>query len=434
MNFNLRNLILEKFELPAGLEHQLNNTALSALGHILIPQSEKFKKFLFVNKALNDKSYNSLKNVVSTIKKLTEGGGNTKLNFSDVFIPEYYSVTTAKELMRKCKITIEKSGNDIYVESNEKGDKYFQDLVISKDYAGWDLKRLNDFWNHITNDFENYKNQFDDRIVMVGQIQKTLETWKSLDKGRAPTVNPHGGKAVLVYEKVTPNGMKYEHYFYTLQSREEKISNYPDYFYLIDGDAQKPIIVQTVVFDEFDLNKFYSVSSFMKMVGYFIGTARHEGRHLFQHEGNVQKNLNGRLYGGPKNKLRHQYNTDVRGINSSGISSPTSNYKDTTDSWNRVHHANRDVEFKTNLYNYKEEIEEILGKNIPRSQWKEGFRDLILYIIGRLDYTGFNKKFKYGGTSWRLSVAYGHLNALYKQDRPKFNQYIKELYKLIFNR
>ena len=95
-------LLLEKFELPPDLEKQLENTGYSALGHILTPQIDKFRKKLFLNKELNENSYASLQNVIQTIRTMTEGEvGNTKLTHTDVLVPEYYSITEAKEIMSK---------------------------------------------------------------------------------------------------------------------------------------------------------------------------------------------------------------------------------------------------------------------------------------------------------------------------------------------
>lgn len=429
------NLIFEKFEIPPNLQKQLENTGYSALGYILKPQIDKFRKKLFSNKELNEKSYTSLKNIIDTIKTITtDNVGNTTLTYADVLVAEYYSTTSAKEQTRKCKITIEKSGNDIYVDSDEKKDKIFPSLVVSKDYAGWDLKKVNDYWKRMNESFQTFKEEFDDKLIVLSQIENKLETWRSLDKAKKPRLNPGGDKAVLVYEKILPSGIKYEHYFRSEPSRKSDTSEYPDYFSSSGGSQpDTPIIVQTVYFDEFNTSELHSVGWFLEAADSFVNTSKHEGRHLMQHDGNVRNKLKGDFYGGPKKKLRHQYNPDVRGTNSSGASTSTSKQTDSEDSFNRVYHPHRDVEFKTNLYDYKKTIESILGSNFPKSKWKEGFKDLLSYIAGKLHYTPFNQKFRRGGTSWPHSVAGKHLKELYDNDRPKFNQVVKELYKLIFD-
>lgn len=431
---DIKQTITEKFEIPAILQKQLESTGYSALGYILSPHIEKINKKIFSNRELNEKSYNGLKNVVSTIKKMVESNGsNTKLTYTDVLIPEYFSPTDVKKIMHKCKVTIEKSGDDIYVDSDEKKDKIFPNLVISKDYAGWDLKQLNVFWKRIDDSFQKFKREFDEKLITIENIKNKLESWKTLDKARKPKTKPIEN-VVLVYEKKTPDGIEYEHYFRAMSSKKLDTNKYANFFSSGGGSNDKPIIIQTVYMDQFPTDSMlYSIEYFLKITDSFISTSRHEGRHLMQFSGNTNKNLKGNFYGGPKKALRHQFNPDIRGINPHGEAGPTAKFKDTEDDWNRVLHPHRDVEFKTNLYNYKEDIENFLNKNLPRDRWKEGFKDLIRYIAGFYNVGGWNNKYPQGTYGLQRSIALNHLKELYKHDRPKFNQLVKELYKLIFN-
>jgi hypothetical protein len=419
----LSSLILEKFEIPPELKNQLEKSAYSALGYILTPHLEKQKKLILSNKELNDKSYTSIKNVLDAVGKLTENGGNTKLTFTDVYIPEYYSVVKAKEHIKKVTIIIEKTGNDIYVDSDEKKDKIFYSMVISKDYAGWDLSRVNKYWEQINDGYQDFKKEFDVKLVSIDSVSKKLEDWKSLDKPRKPKVQIDGQKMALVYEKTLPTREPYEHYFRVMSTRKDDEYDSPDHF----SGITPPYILQTVYLENFNVD-----SLFDRYVRQFIVTSLHEGRHLLQHYGNIQNKLKGDYYGGPKRGLRHQHNPTIRGQDSGGKAGPDS-MVEPKDRWGRVLHPFRDVEFKTNLYNYKEDIEEFLNNNVSKNKWKDGFQDVIKYSAGTMDYGTFRKKYPFSST-FTYTIAKNHLEKLYKYDRPKFNQFVKELYNLIFNK
>jgi hypothetical protein len=288
----LSNLILEKFELPADLQKQLENTGYSALGHILTPYIERFRKKLFSNKALNDKSYAGLKNVFDTIRSTTKGiGGNTKLTFTDVLVPEYFGVTTASIQMKKIKVIIEKGYEDIYIKTEGDKTKLFPRFSVSKDSAGWDLGYLNREWNQFKSSYDDMLKEFDEKLVLTENLKMKLESWKILDKAKKPKIHPGGQKMALVYEKDFVLGDKYrhyDHYFRVMPSRKVDTHDQPDYF----SGAIRPFIIQTIYLDEFnpDTN---SLGFFMDYVNKFIGTSRHEGRHLIQHYGNINKKLKG---------------------------------------------------------------------------------------------------------------------------------------------
>jgi hypothetical protein len=416
-------LLLEKFELPPDLQKQLENTGYSALGHILTPHFEKLKKKLLQNRDLNQKSYQSIKNVMDYIKKLTEGGGNTKLTLTDLLIPEYYSTTEAKDLLKKGTVDIEKDGNQIYVECKNKKETLFS-FVINKDYAGWDLEKVNRYWEHIDDLYKFFEKEFDEKLVSIESISNKVNGWKNLDKPKKPKIKEPD--LMFVFEKTIPGtGQPYEHYFRASLSRTKDEEQHPDYF----SATTPPRIIQTVYLDMFDLLKYNH--NFNYVVSSFIGTSRHEGRHLIQYTGNINNKLKGDYYGGPKKSLRHQYNPDIRGVNPNGSASQTAKFKDPNDQFGRVIHPFRDVEFKTNLYNYKEEIEDFLNNNISKPKWREGFNDAVRYAAGVVDYNTFRKKYPYSST-FPYTVVASHFKQLYKNDRLKFNQFVKELYKLIF--
>lgn len=424
----LLDLITEKFEIPSDLQKQLENTAYSALGYILTPHIEKFKKLLFANKELNDKCFKQLKNVFDTVKKFTEGSGNnTKITFTDVLVPEYFATTEAKQMIKKTDITIEKSGDDIWLSSKgEKTNNTFPHFYISKDPAGWDMKYYNALWEAYQNSYDNMLTDFDDKLVLNENILNKLKNWQSLEKPKKPKIHPDGQKMALVYEKQISFGSRYDHYFRVLPSRKVDTYNTPDYF----QSATRPYIVQTIYLDQFDPDTI-SMDYFMGHVNNFIETSQHEGRHLLQHYGNKRAGFDTDYYGGPKDILRYNRNPELRGTDPGGKVSPTATNKDPNDKGGRVLHPFRDVEFKTNLYTYKQEIEKVLNQNASKKDWQQAFRNLLLYTTKKIGYEQFRKLFPYN-FMWEYSVAKKHLEQLYNKDRPKFNEMVRELYKLIF--
>jgi len=426
----LSNLISERFEIPPELQKQLENTGYSALGHILPPYIKRFRKKIFSNKELNEKSFKTLKNFFDTVRMMTKSsGGNTKLTMTDILVPEYYSVTTANKIMQKETVDIEKADDGIYITNHDKKNGMLPNIVINKDYAGWDLKRFNDIWNQWDDSYQTWKKEFDNQMVTTERILNTMVKWQSLDKPRKPKVHPDGQKMVLVYEKEMPDnpGQKYEHYFRVLPSHKAETYHSPNHF----SGANRPWIVQTVYLDVFNPDSL-STESYLEDAYKFVATSRHEGRHLMQHYGNINKGLKGDFYGGPKKDLRHSRNPDVRGVDPGGAAGPNAKYKEPEDKWNRVLHPHRDVEMKTNLYDYKENVEEFLSNNLPKNRWKEGFSDIIKNIAGVMSYEPFRRKYPYS-SFWPYSMTVRHLTELFKHDKPKFNEVVRELYKLIFN-
>ena len=414
-------IITERFELPIQLEKQLENTALSALGYILSPHLEKYRKLIHSNRKLNDMAYKSVEEVVKYIHSLTKTNEDSKRVFQNVLMPDFFSVTNAKEEITKIEITVEKKDNDIYAESNEKKNRVFQSIVLSKDTAGWEMKPVVRMWNRLQDSYNAMKDEFDDQLVLIEDILRKVISWKNRGK---PIIQKDGK---LAYDMVIPNtNQDYWHIFRTVKDHKQETEEYPAH---ISPDTI-PIIQQTIDISQFFISNLYA-RSFYGMIKDFINTSKHEARHLLQYAGDKQKGLPMRSYGMPKAHLKYMHKPYVRGVDSHSTADPNSPFKDPKDSYGRVDHAYRDVEHKTNLYNYKDEIETMLGANLPKNKWSQGFKNLLLYTIGRIQQTQFTKMFPYSAI-WNYTIAKKHLEQLYYNDREKFDQVVKELYSLIF--
>jgi hypothetical protein len=103
-------------------------------------------------------------------------------------------------------------------------------MVVSKDYAGWDLSRVNKYWEQINDGYQDFKKEFDVKLVSIDSVSKKLEDWKSLDKPRKPKVQIDGQKMALVYEKTLPTREPYEHYFRVMSTRKDDEYDSPDHF------------------------------------------------------------------------------------------------------------------------------------------------------------------------------------------------------------
>ena len=79
----------------------------------------------------------------------------------------------------------------------------------------------------------------------------------------------------------------------------------------------------------------------------------------------------------------------------------------------------RDIEFKTNLHTYAFYIKRYLNRNVPKPEWKKEFQDV---ISGHTLYAG----------SAMMNSIVDNLEDMMKKDKPRWHQFTKELYKLIF--
>jgi hypothetical protein len=407
----LKPFITESFELPSDLQKQLENTTYSALGYLLTPQIQKYKKLLFSNKKENEKTMESIKNVGSYLKGFTgDTVGKTSLDINIRMSKRFYNMPVGQNI-KTFKLNIEKIEDVIYLESTNRD--FFPNIIIEKDPAGWNFKPYNDFYTEKLNEFNQVIKYFDKDLVEVEQSVRLTDNWKRLDTPENNIDKFADTTIDLQYKKQTSSGLIYKRYFRLITNGKEDSFKNPNAFFM----DEPPFIIQTINTKNFI--PVFNMDWFTKSAKSVVETSLHEGRHLQQYIGNIKNKLDGDFYGGPKSKLRYNKNTDVRGTDAMG----TSMSKD--DGNGKVSHPFRDVEFKTNLYNSKEDIENFLSIHFSKKNWPKAFKDLLLYTIGK------NKYYNYAQT-WDDTRARHNLKSLYDYDRPKFNETVRELYKLIF--
>jgi hypothetical protein len=432
-------LINERFELSDAARKQLETTAYSAMGHILNPFFRKQKVDLLSSVGILNGIYSEIKKFADSVKTTASSQETSVKLVVPLTMVDEFNVFSAKKKSKRLKITIERDGNDIFIDSDEKlNNKLFDRMVLSKDYMGWDFKDLTEFLERIDHDYKNSQSTFEEVIVELEQILSQTETWKSIDRPKKPKFIPNEEtQVVMVYDKslFLDKAVEYQHYFRVVKDSIETPTKTANYYHHGGGENDKVFILQTIYLDNFRVTSSDFLSKFQHAVGMVVEIARHEGRHLIQYAETDRRNIPSSIYGGPKKKLSHQNNPDVRGTDSYGYASPSADKNaDPNDKFGRVKHPFRDVEFKTNLYHYKLELENALNQNFSKQQWKSGFKSLISYaILGYRYRDKFATTIKRGISTWPYTTTAQFLKMLFTEDRPKFDQTVKELYKLIFN-
>ena len=226
-------------------------------------------------------------------------------------------------------------------------------------------------------------NKIDKNIVIYNQFYKLTKQYYS-----------EGTKLFNIIKTIEDTQWGMAHY--KISSKDE---SFPDVIlYITDGyptatdggmnidDIQKMYILV-------DRNKF--LQSFMESTEELMDTVKHEIRHWYQMSNNLK--------GLPKVGIRSK-KFDPYGYGKGVERSP--------------HHM-RDIEFKTNLHSTKFLMERYFNKNIPEKDWKKEFKKM---VIGNKFYTDDDS----------LTHSLESLDDMRKKDRPRWEQFVKELYKLIF--
>ena len=142
------------------------------------------------------------------------------------------------------------------------------------------------------------------------------------------------------------------------------------------------------------------VEQFKKSTEELIDTVKHEVRHWYQATD---------VIGLPKTKILNK-DVDIMGTSLNPANSGTIT---------QLPHHMQDIEFKTNLHSYAFHIKRSLNKNVPKHEWKKEFYEI---VSGGLVY---------GGNPMMNSII-DNLEDMMKKDRPRWRQFVKELYKLVF--
>ncbi len=304
---------------------------------------------------------------------------------------------------------------DPSTENPEAGYKRFTDDVKRE----WEhIKKYKDDYTfgfvHSAVECERYK-ALRDPVAMVEKnpLNKTTAKWE-LSNG-----DPYVILMVAKFE-----GKELPFYFNVEKRQKDVKSKYSDYE---SGDPENPYVYMTLITDY--ITDFKGLDK--NLVNKKVMTAKHEAIHFQQ---DIKKK--GIQTGLPVQKLLQKHNVPVRGTTHGGIAEPGTPHIDPEDKDDRVIHAYRDVEFKSNLLNMVKDFQKILGESMPRNEWEKGFKMLIKDTTGgyNQDYEArkeFKKIFRYG-LSWDTSTAKRNLEQVYKNDHPKFKQYVKEIYKLLF--
>lgn len=143
------------------------------------------------------------------------------------------------------------------------------------------------------------------------------------------------------------------------------------------------------------------IRNFSKTVGELTSTLEHEFAHYWQHNAHGEK-----IVGLPKDKVMSK-RADVYGrYNALG--------KDRVSG-----HELRDIEFKTNLKSYAYYLKRFLNQYYPKSLWVRRFKNL---VSGEPMFTGDDE----------VDVILESISHMYRADRPRWRQFVKELYNEIF--
>lgn len=145
------------------------------------------------------------------------------------------------------------------------------------------------------------------------------------------------------------------------------------------------------------VDEFNFTHSFKKSTEELTDTIKHELRHWKQFTD---------VIGLPKTKVLNR-KTDVLG------------FRDVHGYAAREPHYMRDIEFKPNLHSYAFHIKRYLNRNLPETQWKKEFKDMML---GVPVYTG----------NANVDHILDNIKNMKKKDTVRWKQFVKELYKLIF--
>ena len=160
--------------------------------------------------------------------------------------------------------------------------------------------------------------------------------------------------------------------------------------YIVTGESSKLFVMVS-------MEKF--VNDFENSIKSLNEVIKHEVRHYLQTVDSTK------MVGLPKKSVRDK-SFDVYGDNPKGDSTP---------------HINKDIEFKPNIYTFVHYIENHLNQHYSKNNWLTGFKKLL----------SNNDKFK---KSQEIKTILQWFDDIKNINKEKYKQYIKEIYKIIFNK
>lgn len=234
----------------------------------------------------------------------------------------------------------------------------------------------------------------DEQIVKYNEYYRLAKQYreegKPLFKTMEDNTKTHWGKSSLkIYPKIDMEEP-------ILPDVILKISDgYPDstfgYYDIKDDVDEEP---PQEIFILIDTQHF--MDSFQKSTEELTDTLKHEIRHWLQFTKQI---------GLPKTKISSKH-SDILGTHFkfSKVRDP---------------HYMRDAEFKTNVHSYAFYIKKFLNNNFSKKDWKKQFNKM---VTGNTTYTDSNLLF----------IIVNNIENMMKKDRPRWSQFVKELYKIIF--
>src|ERR1035437_1482064 len=448
-------IIKESVDLPTELEKEAEIVTKSAIGWIFAPVFSIAYSRLDIKERQQEAAMKCIRKFPEVVKKfhdIAKPGSQKSLRLT---VYEHFTWENIKKNSHHIIVTMTKDTRGTTTVKTEPKfgelDGYFYE------YGDWAKPDREDPTAHykryvddLERSWEETKKYKDDYIYGFVSSVTECQKWKSLRQPILMIKNPlsksvkkrklANGDPYVMLLPVKYNDGEIPFYFNVVKSQKDIEVKYPDYEF---GDPENPYVYMTLVADYMTDFKGIDIS----MVNKKVLTAKHEAIHLQQDTRkldtpNKPRNKKGPVSsnpiqtGLPRAHLLYKQNKMVRGTSSSGDSAPGSSHVDPEDHDNRVVHGYRDVEFKSNELNIVKDFEKMLGENLPRSEWKKGFALLINDIAWKYKQNydirkEFRKIFKYT-IFWNTSLAKRNLEKIYQNDPPKFRQYIKEIYKLLF--
>jgi len=431
--------LTEAYDLPSELAREAETVTKAAIGWLLSPLFRSRYLHLDTKEKQHDAVIEAIRKFPKIVKVFHEKAKPGSQKSFPMIILDYFSWESVKGNAHRITVTLTK---------DERGTTIVKTTPIKTDldnyfwtYGDWSEPDKDDpelYYKPIVKQYEDAweesKKFKDDYIYGFVSAFRTCEKFKDLREPYALQKNPlsktgpkwklDNGDPYVAAFVAKVEGKEFLFYFNIVKTYKDVKLKYPDYE---SGNPENPYVYMTLIQEHLADQRGLDMDYALKRV---INTAKHEAIHIYQ---DVKKP--GIQTGLPKEPLRHKHDPMLRGTTPGGMAAPGSPHIEKSDEFGRVVHAYRDVEFKSNLYNIIEDFKTVLGNNLPRNDWEKGFKLLIEDVSGEFHDWEKSKQFKTmfpQRFTWEISTAKRNLGQLYKNDRPKFRQYVKEIYKLLF--